>query len=352
MLYKLRRLTKIYGSRTILDIPKLDIEPGKIYTLIGPNGAGKSTLLNVLAFLDSPSSGSVHFHSTQVGAEAKALMQLRRKVVLVDQYPILFTGPVWKNLDFGLKIRKIPKRQRLAKVEEALELVGMQEFYHADAHNLSGGETKRIALARALVLNPEVLLCDEPTANVDTEHQEVIMNILERSNREAHLSVIFATHYLSQAQRLAHHTLVLQNGRLSAQSRENIYNGALVSQDEQVAVYLLGSDVQLRVAVEKFQNDIFEKQQFFLDPDLLRIGNGKRDGEEDDNRYIGIVTKIEKENGRIRITVEAGIKVQLLLLPETYRANPPWIGEEVTLVIPHEAIQPGNGATVLPKSSA
>ncbi len=338
MLYKLRKLTKVYGSRTILDIPQLDIEPEKIYTLIGPNGAGKSTLLNLLAFLDSPSSGSLHFHSTQVGCDAKSLMHLRRKVVLVDQYPILFTGPVWKNLDFGLKIRNISPKKRKSMIEETLELVGMQAFLQADAHNLSGGETKRIALARALVLNPEVLLCDEPTANVDTEHQEIIMEILEKSNRGKGLSIIFATHYLSQAQRLAHKTLVLQNGRLSAQTRENIYQAGLNYQNETFAEFLLSDDVLFRVPVQKLKGDA-KRQQVFLDPRLLIIGTDKQESRDYGNSLQGVVARTEKENGRIRVTVDAGIKVQVLLSLETYRDIRPWIGEPVTLLVPDDAIK-------------
>ncbi len=341
MLYKLRQITKVYGKRTVLDIPELDIEAGKIYTLIGPNGAGKTTLLSLLAFLDNPSSGSVHFHSTPVGSDGKSMMRLRRKVVLVDQYPILFTGPVWKNLDFGLKIRKIPKRKRLAMVEEALELVGMQNFYHADAHNLSGGETKRIALARALVVQPEVLLCDEPTANVDTEHQEIILRILERSNREGKLSILFATHYLSQAQRLAQHTLVLQNGRLSDLARENVYTGDMVSRGERTAVYRLHKDVQLKIPVEKI-GDALQEIEIFLDPLHLCIHTRDQEPAGCENVLAGIVTKTERENGRIRVTVDAGIRLQVFLSPAKYRANPPWIGENVTLSIPDKAIQVGS----------
>ncbi len=127
----------------------------------------------------------------------------------------MFTGSVWKNVEFGLQVRKVPSKARRRRIEKALELVGMEGFADYDARGLSGGETKRVALARALVLEPEVLLCDEPTANVDNENQEIIINIIERINKERKGSIIFSTHYLSQAQRLADHTLLLQNGTLS-----------------------------------------------------------------------------------------------------------------------------------------
>ncbi|WP_457577166.1 energy-coupling factor ABC transporter ATP-binding protein [Desulfomarina sp.] len=212
MLYKLENLKKNFGSRTILDLDHLEIETGKIYTLIGPNGAGKTTLLKILAFLDKPSTGRMTFRGQPVKMSEQHLHSLRRQVVLLDQNPILFSGTVRKNVGFGLRIRKIEPRERERRVQEMLALVGMEEFIDYDSRGLSGGEVKRVALARALALSPGVLLCDEPTANVDAKNQEIILDTLERINRQKGRSIIFSTHYLSQGQRLAHHTLLLQNG--------------------------------------------------------------------------------------------------------------------------------------------
>lgn len=224
MLYEATGLTRIFKGRKILNLDHLEIEKQKIYTLIGANGAGKTTLLNLLAFLDRPTTGQLKFCGQRVITRSQQLLDLRRRVVLVDQYPILFTAPVWKNVEFGLKVRGVSKKIREQRVREVLELVGMEEFYLADAHKLSGGESKRVALARALVIEPEVLLCDEPTANVDEENQEIILRILERINTEKQTSIILATHYLAQSRRLADHTLVLEHGRLSNKSNENIYS--------------------------------------------------------------------------------------------------------------------------------
>ena len=125
------------------------------------------------------------FHSRAVNADKRHLFQLRRRVVLVDQSPILFSGTVWKNVEFGLKVRGLSKKECAFKIPAALEQVGMLDFADADVHGLSGGEVKRVALARALAVEPEVLLCDEPTANVDQENQEVILKILEQGKRLA-----------------------------------------------------------------------------------------------------------------------------------------------------------------------
>jgi tungstate transport system ATP-binding protein len=218
MLFEAAELTRTFKGRKILNLSQLKLEKGKIYALIGANGAGKTTLLNILAFLDKPTTGQLYFCGQAGRYNRKQLLNLRRRIVLVDQYPILFTGPVWKNIEFGLKVRGISKKVRRERTEEILELVGMEKFIRADAHKLSGGESKRVALARALVTEPEVLLCDEPTANVDAANQEIILHILKQINREKQTSILLATHYLSQSRRLAHHTLLLEHGALSETS--------------------------------------------------------------------------------------------------------------------------------------
>ncbi len=215
MLYKAKGLKQVFKERVVLNLADLEIESKKIYALTGANGAGKTTLLNLLAFLVPPTSGTLQFCGKGVVYHGQGFLKLRRRVVLVDQYPILFTGAVWKNVEFGLKVRGIAKKQREKKVKEVLELVGMQKFYSADAHKLSGGEGKRVAMARALAIAPEVLLCDEPTANVDEKNQRIILDILERINEEKGTSIIMATHYLPQSRYLAHHTLTLEHGQLS-----------------------------------------------------------------------------------------------------------------------------------------
>lgn len=214
MLYEADTLTKVFNKRQVLNIEHLALEKHKIYALTGPNGAGKTTFLHILAFLTQPTSGKLSFCNIEVKSDQQNLLAVRRRVVLVDQYPILFTGSVRKNIEFGLKVRGVSRKLCEKRVDEVLELVQMRDFLLADAHKLSGGESKRIAMARALAIKPEVLLCDEPTANVDVENQKIILNILQQINSEQKTSIIMSTHYLSQSRDLAHHTLILDNGCL------------------------------------------------------------------------------------------------------------------------------------------
>ena len=214
ILYTISRLTKTYGSRTILDIPLMEIEKGRIYALLGPNGSGKTTFLNILGFLEVPTCGDIFYHSTPVIFSESYLQKLRREVVVIDQHPILFTNTVFKNLEFGLMIRSIPKKQRRIIIDEALEMVGMRNFVQAQAHKLSGGEAQRVALARALAVSPEVLLCDEPTSSVDAENQVAVINILRQINEQKKITILFTTHDRRQVASLAHHILFLDHGKL------------------------------------------------------------------------------------------------------------------------------------------
>ncbi|MEE8540304.1 MAG: ATP-binding cassette domain-containing protein, partial [Desulfobacterales bacterium] len=152
IVYTISKLTKVYQTRKVLDIDSLQIEKGGIYALLGPNGAGKTTLLNLLGFLELPTTGEIFYDSKPVQFSEPYLQKLRKEVVLVDQHPILFSTTVRKNLEFGLKIRKVSPKKRNYIIDEALELVGMLDFARAPAHRLSGGETQRVALARALVV--------------------------------------------------------------------------------------------------------------------------------------------------------------------------------------------------------
>ncbi len=336
MLYELKNIVRIFKGRKVLDIPALDIERGQIYTLIGPNGAGKTTLLNILAFLDEPSSGELYFDSQRVAFGSSQMLPFRRRVVLLDQYPILFTGPVWKNVEYGLKVRGIEATRRREKTLEMLDLVGMSKFIDADAHKLSGGETKRVALARALAIEPEVLLCDEPGANVDKENQEIIHSILKKSNSLAGTSVIFSTHYLSQGRRLADQTLMLEHGRLSDVLNENFVKAELVEKQGELVQCRIAGKVVLSVdAVQVIGGD----REFTLriDPEkvLLLIED---DGQKGRNRIPGTVVRINQDKERIRIGVDVGFKLQFFISMQKYLQSSPIIGQKVHVELPLDAI--------------
>jgi tungstate transport system ATP-binding protein len=213
ILYRLKSIRKRYGSNIVLDIEELTICEGRLYTLIGANGAGKSTLLNILAFLSPPTAGEIFYAGKRVDWDHGSVEEHRRKVTLLHQSPYLFEGTVHSNVAFGLKARGIPGEDRRAIVEKALDIVGLQGFGGRRARELSGGETQRVAMARALALKPEVLLLDEPLANIDRETTGLLEGVIASLPAQG-TTVVMTTHNPEHPGRLNGDSIVLEGGRV------------------------------------------------------------------------------------------------------------------------------------------
>jgi tungstate transport system ATP-binding protein len=207
--YTLRGVQHRYGARTVLSLNALEIQQGEVLAIVGPSGAGKSTLLRLLNFLEPPTDGVITFDGQTVTAQPP--LDLVRRVTTVFQRPTLLDRSVHDNVSFGLRLRG---RAVDGRVDAALAQVGLSGLDRAQARKLSGGEMQRAALARALVIEPEVLLLDEPTANLDPYNVGLIEGILAAQNRERGTTLVLVTHNVFQARRLAHRVALLWDGRL------------------------------------------------------------------------------------------------------------------------------------------
>ena len=214
-LYSLRNVTRRFDDREVLNIDSLDIRPGEIYALQGANGAGKSTLMRILAFLDSPSSGEMCFRGNKVlaGQEAKH----RPGVVWVPQFPVMFTGSLLYNIEYPMALKNIPSQERKKRALELLECVNLAHLAKAPAHKLSGGEAQRASIARALAAGVEVILFDEPTANVDQRSQNDFMALVRTLWEERDLSICITTHNAPMAAALCRKQIFLVEGKLARQ---------------------------------------------------------------------------------------------------------------------------------------
>ncbi len=210
--YRLQGVTKAYNGRRVLDIEALEVHRGEVFALVGPSGAGKSTLLRLLNFLETPTGGVIHFLGREFGADGTLSLDLRRRVTMVFQRPILLNRSVWDNVAYGLRLRG--ERRVKAQVQAALERVSLETLAAQQARTLSAGEVQRVALARAIVLQPEVLLLDEPTANLDPYNVSLIEGIIQTLNREQGTTLVLVTHNVFQARRLAQRAALLLGGRL------------------------------------------------------------------------------------------------------------------------------------------
>lgn len=210
-IYELSRVTRLYGSRRVVNIEALEVQPGEILAVVGPSGAGKSTLLRLLNFLEPPDGGIVRFHQQAIDYFHVPLA-IKRSVTTVFQTPALLSASVTANLQFGLRLRGL--RDGRKAVARIVDQLGLTHLKHAQAHTLSGGEAQRVALARALVLNPEVLLLDEPTANLDPYNVELIESVIQDLNQAHQVTMVLVTHNVFQARRLADRVALMLNGEI------------------------------------------------------------------------------------------------------------------------------------------
>ncbi len=209
-LYGLQGVTQQYNGRLVLSLDKMQIQSGEILALVGPSGAGKSTLLRLLNFLESPVSGAITFDGTAVNGNLP--LATRRRVTTVFQKPALLRRSVAANIGYGLGLRGEKISPEL--LDYWLTRLGLQELRNQKASKLSAGEAQRAALARALVIRPDVLLLDEPTANLDPYNVDLIENIVREENHKNNTTVVLVTHNVFQAKRLAHRTALLMGGKL------------------------------------------------------------------------------------------------------------------------------------------
>ncbi len=207
-----RGVTKRFGSFTALDNVTVEVETGSLTALLGPSGSGKSTLLRVIAGLDTPDSGVVEIG----GTDATRLPPQRRNVGFVFQHYAPFKHmTVARNVAFGLSIRKRPKGEIKARVQELLELVHLEKFADRYPAQLSGGQRQRMALARALAVEPNVLLLDEPFGALDAQVRKELRAWLRRLHDELHVTTVIVTHDQEEAMEVADEVVVMSDGAVA-----------------------------------------------------------------------------------------------------------------------------------------
>ena len=232
-IYRLEQLERRFGQRRVLHVPELEVQPGECLGVIGPSGAGKSTLLRILAMLDHPTSGTVFYQGTKLNGSTP--IATRREITMVFQRAALLDQTVKQNVDYGLKIRGLEAPER---VQAMLELLGVDHLADQPALTLSGGEVQRVAMARALVIQPRVLLLDEPTANLDPDNVTVLEQAIARAKSELDTTIVLVSHNLNQVRRLADNLACIIDGELAEHGpiEQIIAN----PQNEQVRAFIQG----------------------------------------------------------------------------------------------------------------
>jgi len=320
-LYSLEGVRVNRGGRPVLDVPALDIASGELVAVVGPNGAGKTTLLRVLAFLLPPDEGRVHFRDRVFEAPSTPPLELRRPVAMVMQQPYLFSGSVLSNARYGLKARGVPRAESEARAREALEHVGLGKFADRLARTLSGGEAKRLAVARVLALNPDVLLLDEPTADVDEEQRLRIEEIVRHSHRERGTTVILSTHDKTQALRLEARILSLSGGKIVQAHPENVIPGRIVLEGGETLFRAEGLEIRVPRTEPGPIHASVDPSVIFLSLEAPKTSAK--------NVFEARVTAVAEERDKVRVTVDPGVPLVVYVTADSAKALSLTVGKRV-----------------------
>jgi putative ABC transport system ATP-binding protein len=220
----MRELSRVYRTDTVettaLDGIFLDVADGEFVAVMGPSGCGKSTLLNVIGMLDSPTSGSYVFNGTEVAglSEAKLADFRKRNIGFIFQsFNLVDELSVRENIELALLYHNVPAAERRTRVDEVMDKVGIAHRAKHRPSQLSGGQQQRVAVARALVANPNLILADEPTGNLDTAHGEEVMKMLQQLNAEGS-TIVMVTHSPAHAD-YAGRVVNMLDGRILVEHR-------------------------------------------------------------------------------------------------------------------------------------
>ena len=293
--YQISNLVFSYAGRNVLDLDELQIDRNRVTAVVGPNGSGKSTLFDILAFLRKPDTGRLLFHDKPTtGANAA---RLRRQVGYIQQKPYLMKMSVRDNIGLGLKFRGAARPVIDTTVNAVADELGLGMLLNRDADKLSGGEIQKVALARALALQPEVVIMDEPFTYLDAATVHEIEEWLARQREAQAKTIIFSTHDRLRAQSLSDNILSLINGRLYPISSGNLFNGKLDLNDN---TFTCGN---ARFTVPE---SVKSGDKLFIDPKHLVISR-ERLSSSMRNNFSGTITAMSAVNGEIHLKIKSDV---------------------------------------------
>jgi tungstate transport system ATP-binding protein len=315
-LITLRDIVRSYDGVLALDHVNLEVVRRETMAIVGPNGAGKTTLLKIVAGIEKPTSGEVYYEERRIGEGESEF--LRRRCTMVFQRTVLFNTTVYDNIAYGLKVRGLPKEKIRRRVSEALRLVKLEGFEKISANKLSGGQQQRVSLARALVLKPEILLLDEPTANLDPETTSLIEDLMGYINQEEDTTIIMATHNIFQAQKIPKRAALLLNGKVaeiglveevflkpsinlaSFARLENIYTGKAKILENGTSLIKISDKVQIEVAFKKAG-----KTAIFIRPEDIIVSKKPLESSMR-NSLGGRIVEVSDLGSVVRLKVDVG----------------------------------------------
>jgi putative spermidine/putrescine transport system ATP-binding protein len=329
--FDIHEVTKIYDKTTVLDRVSLSFEKGELITLLGPSGCGKSTLLRCIAGLTPVEHGTIHMDDKDI----THISSKDREVGMVFQSYALFPNmTAFENIVFGLKMKRLEKTEVRDKANRIIELVHLTGKEDSYPHQLSGGQQQRVALARSLVMEPKVLLLDEPLSALDAKIRKMLQTELRKIQQDLEITTIFVTHDQEEALTLSDKVYVMENGEIIQWGTpEQIYTSPA---NEFVANFIGNYNVLSAEELQQLVENQIEGISFAIRPEVIQLHPIDSDTSAfSDNVWIrkGTVEEVTMKGNILRYKIEAnGIS---LLIDQLHQQNRRWnIGTIVHVIIP------------------
>jgi tungstate transport system ATP-binding protein len=322
--YELNNIKVLHNNVCILNIAKLRITSGKCIALLGENGAGKSTLMNLLAFTAKANQGTIKLFEQVIVNNLKP--KQRRRIAMVSQQPYLLSGTVRDNINLALKLQGIDRAQHASLIEKTLQQLNLSHLAEQAAQTLSGGELKRVAIARAIVYDPDILLLDEPFSHLDQRHVKQLEAAIQSFANKPNKTVIFSTHDHPQGLAIADETLNLHAGKITAAPLLNLFHGSLKQHDFDTGKLVI-----------HVNSDLSNANHIAIDPHEIIISHQALDSSMR-NCFKGRVILIAQETNTIRLTIDCGEAFQAIISPESLKhldlaiADTVWLSFKSTAV--------------------
>lgn len=205
---KIENVKKRFSDKVVLDIEYLEIESGKITGITGSNGSGKTTLMNIIGGIDLEYEGKITYNDKVLNKE------IIENMTYVFQKPYLFRRSVRENIIYPLKVRSYDKIKSKELLKKTIKNLNIEDLMELKGHRLSGGESQKVALARALIFSPNILLLDEPTSNIDPDYINTMESEIIRFHKETQATIVIVTHNIEQSLRLCNNIISLDNGKV------------------------------------------------------------------------------------------------------------------------------------------
>lgn len=338
---EIKNIEHCYGERKVLEVPELSVEEGECVVIFGPNGSGKSTLLRVMSLMEKPTRGTIFYEGKEVNNRNS--LEIRRRFALLLQKPVFFQGTVVKNIIYGLNVRGFSSEEIEERLEKVTSLFSLDGLLSRRREELSGGEAQRVNLARAFILEPEILFLDEPFSALDAPTREEVISELKRVIKKTGQTTVFVTHHREEAAFLGEKVVILLEGKVYQQGAvEEVFSKPVCDEVARlvgVETVLRGKVVQnkgglLRISVadQSFfvsgEAKLGEEVLVCIKPEEVIISKEKPESSVR-NWFRGKIVEVSSYGRILNLGLDCGFLLKALVTQSSYRELNLREGDEV-----------------------